>query len=379
MTRRHWRAVSMPISVSWRTHDGRAMSDVNHTRFLADYQDLKSRGERMTLITLVAAAGSTYRKAGARLLVTESGQMTGLVSGGCLEGGLLLEAKKVFASGQSRNIEIDMRAEEEGTWGLALGCNGLVKLHLQLLDSRSDANLLDCIASCYHDRVEGLAISRLEDGDSGCEWLFELGEQRAGTLQITGSQRAELVAAAPAAANLVEIETNGRLERYFVEQIRPAFSLLVLGAGPDAVPVCELARTLGWYTQLVDHRAAFIRKAVRCGADEVIRAAPTELAGLIDLDKVQAVVVMSHDVKVDAGYLAELLPGAVPYVGLLGPAYRGEELMDRCDTRMVQHRGRVFSPAGLALGGEGPANIALSIIAQIQSHASAASGKPLAP
>lgn len=349
---------------------------VNHKRFLADYRSLQDRAAAMVLVSLVATAGSTYRQAGARMLVTETGKMTGLVSGGCLEGGLLLEAKKVLASGQSRLIEIDMRAEEEGMWGLALGCSGLVKLHLQLLETDAGENLLDCIAECYRERQAGLAVTRLDEGGQ-CRWYFELGERRAGNLQLGATQQAELYAAA-ADANIVSLDSEGQRETYFVERIRPPFSLLLLGAGPDIVPVCELARTLGWHVQLVDRRTAPIQQARVAGADEAVRAVPAQLAAAIELDKVQAAVIMSHNLAADAEYLRVLLPGKIPYIGLLGPRYRGEALMECCGATLAEYAGRVFTPVGLALGGEGPACIALSIIAQIQAHACHRSGLPLA-
>jgi xanthine/CO dehydrogenase XdhC/CoxF family maturation factor len=143
--------------------------------------------------------------------------------------------------------------------------------------------------------------------------------------------------------------------------------VLLLGAGPDAVPVVEFAARLDWKVTLVDHRAAYAVAAHFPAAERVVLARPAELPATIALDGFSAAVVMSHHLPSDLAYLRALAATSIPYVGLLGPAARREKLISDLGPEARALAGRLHAPVGLPLGGRSPESIALAIVAQLHA------------
>jgi xanthine/CO dehydrogenase XdhC/CoxF family maturation factor len=139
--------------------------------------------------------------------------------------------------------------------------------------------------------------------------------------------------------------------------LKPPPAILVLGAGLDAGPVVRFARELGWKVTVQDHRPAYIESG------KFIDVA--KLAGTIDLDRFAATIVMSHHLTSDREYLKQLATSKVGYIGLLGPEDRRKRLLEELGDHAERLQGRLHGPAGLDIGGRGPASIALSIIAEM--------------
>jgi xanthine dehydrogenase accessory factor len=166
--------------------------------------------------------------------------------------------------------------------------------------------------------------------------------------------------------------------------------ILLLGAGPDAVPLVDFAVRLNWKVTLLDHRAAYADAAHFPAAEQVLQAHPEELAAAVDLGSFCAAVVMSHHLSSDLAYLRALARAPIPYVGLLGPAARREKLLGDLGSDALKLRGRLHAPVGLPLGGRTPESIALAIIAELHAFvhtraprtvaaaAAAAAGVPIA-
>jgi xanthine dehydrogenase accessory factor len=139
-----------------------------------------------------------------------------------------------------------------------------------------------------------------------------------------------------------------------IETIRPQRALALFGSGPDADPVLQIAEQAGWH---------------------VTRFPSRHLPS--DPDAFDAAVVMTHNFLTDLALLEVLLPSAVPYVGLLGPARRGDELLAQAGDAARAQRNKLHSPIGLDLGGETPEEIALSIVAEMQAVLHRRRGGPL--
>ena len=135
------------------------------------------------------------------------------------------------------------------------------------------------------------------------------------------------------------------------EVVRPQKAIAVFGGGTDVSPVLRIAEDVGW-------RAEQFSPA---------RIHPEQLEGAIDLASFDAAVVMTHNFLHDATLLELLLPSPIPYVGLLGPRRRGVELVAHIGPSIHPHAARLRNPIGLDLGGETPDEIALSIVAEVQS------------
>ncbi len=148
--------------------------------------------------------------------------------------------------------------------------------------------------------------------------------------------------------------------------VEPPPRLLVLGAGLDAEPVVRFASELGWRCTVADHRQAYIDNGDFGDADRALCMPADDLTATLDLSKFDFAIVMSHHLVSDRSYLQQLAATDIAYVGLLGPANRRRRLLAELQQAGTDLGDRLHGPAGLDIGGRGPAAIALSIIAEMQ-------------
>ncbi len=291
------------------------------------------------LATVVATAGSTYRKPGARMLLMADGSYIGLLSGGCLESDLQIHAREVLESGAARTVDYDSRGLDDILFGLGAGCEGTMRV---LLEPAGPMSLAEAALA---------AAGRLtQSGESTTLVMVHNSEQmRLGTYR-----------------NDQELPAAER-SRAFVQRLAPPPHLLICGAAPDAQPVASTARALGWRVSVIDHRPAYVVAARFAGAEMHI-ANPKSLRTEIDLTRCHAAVVMSHHLPSDEAYLRELAEAGVPaYVGLLGPKSRRSRLAQELGAVIEKLGGRIHGPVGLDIGATTPEGIALAIIGQIHA------------
>ncbi|MEO8223921.1 MAG: XdhC family protein [Gammaproteobacteria bacterium] len=303
----------------------------------------QAEGRTLALATVVGTEGSTYTKAGHRILIADSGDYEGLVSGGCLEGDLAVHAREVIASGEARLVTYDLRGENEELFGLGIGCDGLLRILLQRLSPAQGYEPFTHIAGTLR-------------GDASAHYQLYLtphGEHPAGTT-LFGSGTG-LNAGALAGANV------------FHGLVRPLPRLLVLGAGADAVPIVVMADLLGWRVTLADHRAAYLERAAFAVAETRLCVPAEALATSLDLAAYAATIVMSHHLATDSSYLSALASSPIPYIGLLGPPGRRDRLLTELGTAAPALQGRLHGPAGLDIGADSPESIALSILGEIHA------------
>ncbi|PTL80374.1 XdhC family protein [Vitiosangium sp. GDMCC 1.1324] len=349
------------------------------SELLTVMEEAAAAREPLVLGTLVRTSGSTYRRAGARLLVTPRGLPVGLISGGCLEPQIAKTAREVLTTGASRRLRFDMTGENDGLVGYGLGCRGALDVLLEKIEPwRLDAETrrLLCGMNTSHapralvvafdapPALEGLLGTILEEeGDAGPRSSATAALREASR----GLAREALATSRPLRRTFSLPEGNVEC---FVDLVPPALHLTVYGGGPDAVPLISIARQLDWRVTVLDHRPAVCDPARFPGAERVIHAHPEHAAAHVPTGSHSAVVVMSHNYFVDLRLIPELLKLDVAYVGLLGPKRRGEQLLREMADVFVptpEQRARLYSPVGLKLGGETPAAIALSIAAEIQA------------
>ena len=337
----------------------------------------RAAGRALALGVLVHTAGSTYRKPGALILIAASGDYAGLISGGCLEGDLREHARAVIESGMARTVSYDMRGGEDLLWGLGLGCEGALQIVLLRAGPENDWQPLTHLAAALAAH-RATAIGVVVESTSSELPVGTIALPAAALDAAQGSQAAAFSAQQPALAAAQEALTraaaagqSGWVERpsckIFVLPLSLPPRILVLGAGPDALPVVDLAARLSWKVTLADHRPAYAVAAHFPTAERVMLARPEELPARLALSGFSAAVVMSHHLPSDLAYLRVLAATAIPYVGLLGPALRRERLLADLGTDAAQLRGRLHAPVGLVLGGRTPEAIALGIVAQIHA------------
>jgi len=314
------------------------------------------------LATVVATAGSTYRKPGARMLILADGRYLGLLSGGCLEADLKIHAQEVMDSGVPRAVEYDMRGPDDILFGIGAGCEGAMRVLLEPAGPGSSAAA--ALAAAGAATQAGYSRSLVS--------VHEAADLPLGTYDAAPPLPLALIQAAAQSlkdgmSHGLDRHDGGRRTRAFVQFLAPPPHVLICGAGPDAQPVVSAARALGWRVSVVDHRAAYASSVDFPGAD-VRLCDPRQLRSTVDLERCHAAVVMSHHLASDAAYLRELAEAVVPaYVGLLGPEARRVRLLQELGPLREMLGSRLRGPVGIDIGAVTPEGIALAIISQIHA------------
>ncbi len=289
-------------------------------------------GVPAVLAVVVETEGSTYVGAGGMALFGGPGGQSGWLSGGCLEPEIERQARQADETASLGWLEIDTRDDEDLLAGSALGCRG--RLRIALLPLRATPGF-ERAAEAWLRGGTALECALSDDGAVAV---------RAGETQAW-----RLPTSSPGWPN-----AGWRLD------IDPPPEAIVFGAGPETPLLLPLRREMGWRTTLVERRERWRDSAVF--ADERIeRFNPG--SGF------DAALVMHHNFELDREALCALAESDIPFVGLLGPVRRREDLFKLLSEReRAALAPRLRSPIGLKLGGQGPQAIALSIAAQLQAY-----------
>jgi xanthine/CO dehydrogenase XdhC/CoxF family maturation factor len=314
------------------------------------------------LATVVATAGSTYRKAGARMLLMEDGSYLGLLSGGCLEADLKIHAQEVLYSGVPRAVEYDMRGPDDILFGIGAGCEGAMRVLLEPAGPGTPAAV--ALAAAGRVTQTGLPTSLIS--------VHESQDLVLGTYEAAAPLPAAFIADARSAlaeraSRVIDRHDGAGRVRALAQFLAPPPHLLICGAGPDARPVVSAARALGWRVSVVDHRPAYASASGFPGA-HVRLCRPGSLRESVALEDCHAAVVMSHHLPSDAAYLREFARAGVPaYVGLLGPEARRIRLAQELGEDFDHLSPKIRGPVGIDIGAVTPEGIALAIVSQIHA------------
>lgn len=343
------------------------MSDSSLTEVCLFFAAAEQRAERLVVATIVHTEGSTYRKAGAQIVIGEKSGCSGLLGGGCLEADLLEQASKVLRSGRPRRVLFDTRGDaDDPVFGLGLGCAGANDIWLQPAVPENGYGVLPYLRRCLGESRHGM-VATVVGGEA---LAAELGLQAYPGFAGDDRLAMRLSFLETMRPSLHSVNHDGRMLEVFVSPVSLPPALLLCGGGPDARPMAEFAGALGWRVTICDHRPAFANAANFPSAVQVILMRPEELADRLDLPRFDAAVIMSHHFPSDIEYLSKLSASPPRYIGLLGPAARRTRLFAEVGCRLDSIAGRIHGPAGLDIGSNTASSIALSIIAQI--HASLA-------
>jgi xanthine/CO dehydrogenase XdhC/CoxF family maturation factor len=355
---------------------------INH--LIDAYRQLNQQTENCVLATIIETFGSTYQKAGAHMLITKAGELIGLLGGGCFERDLVEQARPVFETGTAKTVFYDMRSPDDVIWGLGLGCNGAVRVLLQLLKEEDNFSPLNSIAVAAEANVTGVLVTVYESEHvsfpSGHSHFLPV--STAGKRQILSSAHFPFTTSAlqTVLQQKPRIEThviNGQVIRAFYDLLQPPLRLLVIGAGTDAIPLVQCAKALGWRITVVDCRPGAINKARFPLAGPLLHLMPEEISDNLELDQFSALILMTHNIEYDQRYLKAIVNCHIPFIGLLGPVHRKEKLLKSLGNEASKITDRVFGPVGLDIGAETPEEIALSIMAGVHAELNGRSGQQL--
>jgi xanthine dehydrogenase accessory factor len=325
--------------------------------------------QRAVLVTLVKREGSSYRRPGAKILITDRGDSVGSISGGCLETEIRRLAAESLRMAR-RIVELDTTSEEDAVFGFGLGCPG--KLHLLFEPFRRGAlpeflHRLDDYSNRREDVALATTVCAEIPADRGNRLLISV-DQIAGTLGSPALDRAAVRTAVTLSDSRCLVhELAGSRTEVFYELVRPAPRLVICGAGDDAIPLARIAQETGLEVLVVDPRESHASASRFPCASRLIVAQPETLPPDLAPDQRTIAVVMTHNYLRDFDFVRQLLHTRIGYIAVVGSAARGENL--RRDLRSEGCRGldRVYTPAGLDIGSETPAEIALAILAEAKA------------
>jgi len=331
------------------------MSMSNHlSHLLAKWYPNKDKFD-WVLATIYDTKGPCYRKAGAMMLFSSQGEQLGMLSGGCLESDIGTNARKVMQTGQSILLCYDGSDEDDLSFHLGIGCGGTVYIMLQQINVQNNYLSLVQVYNALKQRTSGYYYQRIVESNINAHTYFE-------------AEPVSDIAATAAIVQRTQNNANNNHCNWLASPIVPEPHLLIVGGGIDAHPLVNMAQQLGWQVSLWDPRPANARKEYFSNVDHIIKGDAQVLTTFTLEKDVNAAVLMSHNVLIDAQALQALSTSKLQYLALLGPNNRRQQVITLAK---VQEHSLPFifsGPSGLDIGGALPESIALSILAEC--HAS---------
>ncbi|HEY5967058.1 MAG TPA: XdhC/CoxI family protein [Chitinophagaceae bacterium] len=342
------------------------------------FDEAQKLGKQTALATVVHVEGSSYRRPGARMLIEDDGQLTGAISGGCLEGDALRKALLVRTEKRSRLVTYDTTDDDDAKFGVGLGCNGIIQVLIEPIDVSNPNNPIQYLKK-VNEKRQGAALVTLFS-------LQDRKDPQYGTCLLL-KEDGDLVQHVPvlkdvllADANEALIIQNSCFKNYtsddhnitaFIEVIKPPVSIIIIGAGNDVVPVVNTADILGWETTVVDGRANYAKQERFVSACQVLVAKPENVLEQISIDEHSVFLLMTHNYNYDMAMLRQLLGKNVAYIGMLGPKKKRERMLNELKDEGLNFTelqlSVLHSPVGLDIGAETAEEIALSILSEIKA------------
>lgn len=316
-------------------------------------------GKEVAAATVVAVAGSTPRREGARLLVSSADDTWGSVSNGCVEGDVAAHAVGVLRTGRPHLASYGIT--DEFAFGVGLSCGGSVQVFIERW-----TELPGLLAGAVGEGFVGALATVVGGPGEGSHGLLE---QERGWVagDLPSFLPGELAVAATAAVDAERsriVEVRG--SRVFLEVVAPAPRLLIFGAGHTAEALTALAAAAGFRVAVCDPRPG-LAVPDKYPAAEVLLGWPDETVPSVAPDRRTYAVVLAHDPKIEVPLLPLLLATPVRYIGVLGSRKTHAARVERLTAEgwPAEQVARLHGPVGLDLGAVTPEEVAVSIVAQL--------------
>jgi xanthine dehydrogenase accessory factor len=351
------------------------------------YDTAVHAGRKAALAAVVHLDGSSYRRPGARMIVNDEGELTGAISGGCLEGDALRKALLVLSKQQSKLVTYDTSDEDDMTIGIQLGCAGVIQVLFEPIDPNNPNNPIQLLRKVVAIRQNAVLVTifslqRKHDAQAGTCLLMEANGNVSGHIPYPRIEAAVMADVQEAMnkkqSSFKEYIDQELMVTAFIEFLQPAVSMVVVGAGNDAIPMMQMAEIIGWDVRVVDGRNTHAKPERFSTACQVLVSKPEKVLEQIPIDERTVFVMMTHNYNYDMAMLKALLPKSIPYIGMLGPRKKLERMIAEIREDGVEIREemleKVYGPTGLEIGAETAEEIALSIISEIQAVMNEKSG-----
>lgn len=352
------------------------------TDIIKSYERAVAAGKKMALATVVHVEGSSYRRPGARMLVTDDGQLTGAISGGCLEGDALRKALLAISQQKNKLVTYDTTDETDTTLGVQLGCNGIVHILFEPILPDQPNHPVALLKRITKKRQNAVLITlfslQSRNGNQPGTCFMDLETDQ---VSISNLAQTDYNAVLQEESDLAKEKKESTFRTFqfenqkltgFVEYLKIPPLLVIAGAGNDTIPLMEMASVLGWEITVVDGRAGHATRQRFPKAKNVFVTKSSGVLDLISVDSQTFFVLMTHNYNYDLALLKELIVlDACLYIGALGPKKKLERMFDELKndgiTITERQKSKIFGPVGLDIGAETSEEIALSVLAEIKA------------
>ena len=295
---------------------------------ISKYELLKDQEVECVLATVVHVEGSSYRRAGARMLIDEFGNITGAISGGCLEGDALRKALHALHQQKNKLVTYDTSDEDDAVIGAQLGCNGIIQVLFEPLNYEDELNPCELLKTVIIQKnpiaiVVQFILNKLKN-QAGTQLIISENSKAIGVKpekelfdQILEQARLTLKDNKP---HFAEYLIGAERQHIFIQNYQPPVKLIIVGAGNDAQILAQQADLLGWDVVVTDGRPTHANKERFTGSCQIIVSKPEQTLENIEIDNRSCFVLMSHNYNYDLAVLKLLLAQKmIPYIGILGP------------------------------------------------------------
>ncbi|MFN3993700.1 MAG: XdhC family protein [Tabrizicola flagellatus] len=322
------------------------MTEASHDRIPETALAWHRAGKGAALATVIETWGSAPRQAGSQLAISGEGEMAGSVSGGCVEGAVVTEALEALADRKSRVLTFGV--SDETAFAAGLACGGTIRVLVEPVGEGAEALPEGLLAALVAARAEPRAIALVTTPATWTRTLVAPGGDAATDARFRSDRSG--------------MEEDGR----FIAIHNPPLRLIVVGAVHIAQPLLTIARTCGYAPTLIDPRAAF-GSAERFPGETILDDWPDEALARLKPDARTAIVTLTHDPKLDDPAIRFALTSPSFYLGCLGSTRTHAKRLDRLAAAgfTPDQIAKIHAPVGLDIGAKTPAEIAVSIMAQI--------------
>ena len=348
------------------------------------FKEAQQQGRQTALATVVHVEGSSYRMPGARMLVEDNGNMTGAISGGCLEGDALRKALLAINQKQNKLVTYNTLDEEDATVGVQLGCNGIVHILFEPVNPHDEKNPIALLENCLQQRRSSVVITlfslqNYHGHQPGTRFYFngDLSQERISDKIFLDELHKDARLVLDDKSSLLKEYTSQQLTG-FIEFIGPPVSLVIVGAGNDVLPLVQMASILGWQITVVDGRVTHATPRRFPKVHRLIAGKPEQAFNQITIDDRTVFVLMTHNYNYDLAMLELLLNKECSYIGTLGPKKKLQRMLGELEQKGLMisdgQKAILYGPTGLDIGAEASEEIALSILAEIKAVLSKRNG-----
>jgi xanthine dehydrogenase accessory factor len=342
------------------------------------FDKARDEGKNTALATVVHVEGSSYRKEGARMLITEDGELTGAISGGCLEGDALRKALFVMQEKKAKLVVYDTSNEDDVEVGYQLGCNGIIQVLIEPINNDDLISPISLLKEAIANRGKAIIVTVFSLKNNSSQKGTCLLLKESGTMLETIHDKV-LLDKLLVDANIALQNNQSSIRKYvyddneltaFINILKPQVTLVLVGAGNDAMPLVKMGEVIGWKVVVVDGRANYANKKRFSSGCQVMVSKAEEIFSSIEIDDQTMFVLMTHNYNYDLAVLRQLVLLNARYIGILGSRNKLRRMIEELSAEGIdanKELSNVYSPVGLDIGAETPEEIALSIMAEIQA------------